>query len=80
MSGLKVYTMQCAACGSGSNNPDEVDRAGVGTNISIAILLTLLYGCGSIIFIKVRKMMKAEDAALAAAAAAVQAAPRPAGQ
>jgi hypothetical protein len=72
MSGLKTFTMQCAACGAGSNNPDEVDRAGLGTNISIFVLLSLLYGCASIIFFKVRKMMRAEDAALAAAAAVAQ--------
>lgn len=67
MNGLKVYT-QCAACGAGANNPDEVDRAGVGTNISIFVLLSLLYGCATLIFIKVRKIMKAEDAKLAALA------------
>jgi hypothetical protein len=55
------HATQCAACGAGASATEESAKGeALGTNLSILVLLSLIYGLGGIIVFKVVRMMKRE--------------------
>jgi len=65
MVGMKtqiLHATQCAACGAGASSTEEAGKGeAMGTNLSILLLLTLIYGLGGMIVFKVIRMMKQES-------------------
>jgi hypothetical protein len=61
MKTVVLHATQCAACGAGASATEEAAKGeALGTNLSILVLLTLIYGLGGTIVYKVIRMMKRE--------------------